>query len=56
MNLKQDIKHLFQEVIDFVKEDFNPWAYGWAALFVAALVSQAEVRAFCFSIGKDLRL
>ena len=38
MNLKQDIKHLFQEVIDFVKEDFNPWAYGWAALFVAALV------------------
>ncbi len=38
MNLKNDLKHLFGEIIDFVKEDFNPWAYGWAAVFVGILV------------------
>ena len=38
MSIKKDIRHLFHEIIDFVKEDFNPWAYGWAAVFVASLV------------------
>ena len=38
MNLGKDLKHLFHEIIDFVREDFNPWAYGWAIVFVALLV------------------
>lgn len=38
MSLKQDIKHLFSEVIDFVKEDFHPWAYLYSALVITALL------------------
>lgn len=38
MTLKSDIKHLLGEVIDFVKEDFHPWAYLYSALVVSALL------------------
>lgn len=38
MNTYKQIRHLFQEIIDFVKEDFNPWAYSWAAMLTAILL------------------
>ena len=43
MKLWDDIKHLFGEVIDFVKEDFHPWAYLYTALVVSTLLVLAYV-------------
>ena len=38
MKLKTDIKTLFGEIIDFIKEDFNPWAYLYTAVVVTVLI------------------
>lgn len=38
MKLWDDAKSLFEDVTDFVKEDFNLWAYLWAALVVGSLI------------------
>ncbi|MBQ9705221.1 MAG: hypothetical protein IJV55_03390 [Paludibacteraceae bacterium] len=38
MKLLADIKELLADVVSFVREDWNPFAYGWAALVAATLV------------------
>lgn len=38
MKVGKDIRHLFGEIRDFIKEDFNIWSYCWAAVVVSALV------------------
>lgn len=37
MTFKQSVKLLVGDVADFIKEDWNPWAYGYT-LFVAAIL------------------